>query len=298
MAGRIPFIAALSCVALAAAAVAAPAAKKVAPQDSPPNAQARQLIQNCDAHKFETTVHEVVDGQPQQSKVKLCGNEGQTDAEWIGTLKDAITKLNANKEMPAAVRDQIIAAIYAEVARLENSPAQSSGRTPALDGLAPLPGIGQPKAAAAAPLPAPRRVAPAPVQDEYAALPPLPTAPTAPTHVLGMAAGASLVPLPRPRISFDCYEPGGAQGPCTDFTRQTLLTVQAGEDLPADTSLRFVRDGDPKADVNLAQLKKGRSMRLTVPTDVCLHAVGGKLELQIVRSGQAVGSEGPFNLTC
>lgn len=301
MAGRISLIAALSCVAVAAAAVAAPPAKEAAPPSSPPNAQARQLIQSCDAHKFETTVHEVVDGEPQQSKVKMCGNEGQTDAEWIGTLKDAIAKLNANKEMPTAVRDQIIAAVYAEIARLENSPsspAQSSGGTPALDGLAPLPGIGQSKGAAPTPLPTSRRVASAPVQDDYAALPPLPTAPTAPTHVLGMAAGASLVPLPMPRVSFVCYEPGGAEGPCTDFTRQTLLTVRAGEDLPADTSLRFVRDGDPKADVNLAQLKKGRSMRLTVPTDVCLHAVGGKLELQIVRSGQEVGSEGPFNLTC
>jgi len=199
------------------------------------------------------------------------------------------------------VRDQIIAAVYAEIARLENSPSapqQSAGRTPALDGLAPLPGLGQSRPAATPPLPAPRRVATAPVQDDYAALPPLPTAPTAPTHVLGMAAGASLAPLPRPSISFICDAPGAAEGPCTDFTRQTLLTVRAGEDLPADTSLRFVRDGDPKADINLAQLKKGRSMQLTVPTDVCLHAVGGKLELQIVRSGQEVGSEGPFNLTC
>ena len=301
MAGRIGFIAAASCAALAAVAAAAPAPNKAAPGVSPPPAEAPKLIQSCDAHKFETTVHEVVDGQPQQSKVKLCGVEGQTDAQWIGTLKDAIAKLNANKEMPTAVRDQIIAAVYAEIARLENAPSpaqQSAARTPALDNLAPLPGLGQSKAAEAAPLPAPRKVAPAPVQDDYAALPPLPTAPTAPTRVLGIAAGPSLAPLPRPRISLNCYEPGGADGPCTDFTRQTLLTVRADEDLPADTSLRFVRDGDPKADIALAQLKKGKAMRLAVPADVCLHAVGGRLELQIVRSGQEVGSEGPYNLTC
>ena len=301
MAGRLRFIAVASCAALAAVAAAAPAPNTVTPGDSPPIAEPPKLIQNCDAHKFETIVHEVVDGQPQQSKVKLCGVEGQTDAQWIGTLKDAIAKLNANKEMPTAVRDQIIAAVYAEIARLENSPStaqQSAARTPALDNLAPLPGLGQSRAVEAAPLPAPRKVAPAPVQDEYAALPPLPTRPTAPTQVLGIAAGPSLAPLPRPRISLNCYEPGGSDGPCTDFTRQTLLTVRADEDLPADTSLRFVRDGDPKADIALAQLKKGKAIRLAVPTDVCLHAVGGRLELQIVRSGQEVGSEGPYNLTC
>ena len=285
MAGRIKFITVSSCLLLAAAA---PPPKKAAPQASAPEAQGQLAVQNCDAHKFETVV--------QQSRVKLCGNEGQTDAQWIGTLKDAIAKLNANKEMPVAMRDQIIAAIYAEIARLESSSATSQVGNLSFDGLAPLPG--QPKAGNATPLPAPRRVAPEPVQDQYAALPPLPDGPTAPTHVLGIAAGASLTPLPKPRISFDCYDPGGAEGPCTGFTRQTLVTVRAGEDLPADTSLRFVRDGDPKADVALAQLKKGKTMRLAVPTDVCLHAVGGKLELQIVRGGQEVGSEGPYNLSC
>lgn len=290
MAGRITFIALASCAALAAAAAAAPTPKKAAPQGSAPESQGQLAIQNCDAHKFETVV--------QQSKVKLCGNEGQTDAQWIGTLKDAVAKLNANKDMPAAMRDQIIAAIYGEIARLEGSPATSHAGDLRFDGLAPVPGIGQSKPTDSAPLPAPRRVAATPVQDDYAALPPLPTAPTAPTHVLGMAAGASLTPLPKPRMSFICYEPGAAEGPCTDFTRQTLLTVRADEDLPPDTSLRFVRDGDPQADVALAQLKKGKTIRLAVPTDVCRHAVGGRLELQIVRSGQEVGSEGPYNLTC
>jgi hypothetical protein len=300
--GRITLIATALCLGVAAAAAAAPLAKKGTPAGAAPDAQAQQLLQNCDAHKFETVVHEVVDGQPQQSKVKLCGQQGQTDAEWIGTLKDAITKLNANKQMPPPMRDQIIAALYAEIARLENSepaPPRQSAATPALDGLAPLPGLPQSGAARTASLPPPRQVASAaPTSDEYTALPPLPTAPPPPTHVLGLAAGASLAPLPRPRMSFDCYEPGEAEGPCTGFTRQTLLTVRADENLPPDTSLRFVRDGDPKADIDLAQLKKGKSVRLTVPTDVCRHAVGGRLELQIVRAGQEVGSEGPYNLNC
>jgi hypothetical protein len=104
--------------------------------------------------------------------------------------------------------------------------------------------------------------------------------------------------LPRPKMSFSCYNPGSAEGPCTGFTRYTLITVQAGEDLPPDTSLRFVRDGDPQADVELVQVKKGRSMRFAMPGDVCRHAVGGKLELRIVRAGQEVGTDGPYDLEC
>ena len=64
------------------------------------------------------------------------------------------------------------------------------------------------------------------------------------------------------------------------------------------TSLRFVRDGDPKAEIALARLKRGRSVQVTVPTDVCKHVVGGKLELRIVRSGEELNSTGPFNLNC
>ena len=106
-------------------------------------------------------------------------------------------------------------------------------------------------------------------------------------------------------MSLLCYTPGeGAEGPCTDFTRDTLLTVHADEDLPPGTSLRFVRNGDTQADVQLAQLKRGRSMRFAIPQEVCNHVTNGKLELRVVRSvaavptGQEVGSDGPYDLRC
>src|SRR3569833_2784841 len=93
-------------VVMVAALAAAPlwAAPKAAPKPVP------KLIQSCDAHKFETVVGE--------SKVTLCGVEGLSDAEWIDTLRDAIMMLDANKDMPAALRDQIVTAIMSEIARL------------------------------------------------------------------------------------------------------------------------------------------------------------------------------------
>ncbi len=304
--GRIFLAVAILAVGLrSASGLAAPPKKNAHPAPAGPDAKAQQLMQNCDAHKFETTVKEVVDGQPQQSKVKLCGKEGQTDADWIVTLKDAVDKLGANKEMAAEVRDQIVKALKTEISRLEFQGAKSAftPTTPAANGsgltdIPALPGI-EAKPTQTASVPPPRApVAAAPMRD-YAALPPLPSAPVAPPHVLAAGASTSVVFLPRPKMSFSCFTPGeGADGPCTGFTRDTLITVRAGEDLPASTALRFVRDGDPKADIELAQIKKGKSVQFAMPTDVCRHAVGGRLELKIVRAGQEVGTDGPYNLNC
>ena len=289
---------------IAASAVAALGANSARAQESaPPASDVRQLVENCDAHKFETVVTDEVDGKPHQSKVKLCGKEGQSDSQWIDTLKDAVEKLNANSEMRASMRDQIATALKTEIARLEMKSVQAFAANPtapksdALAGITALPPLPQPKPSQVALLPSPRAVPSVPKRD-YAALPPLPTKPVAPTRVLSGGAASLAAALPRPRMSFICYNPGEAEGPCTGFSRQTLLTVRAGEDLPANTSLRFVRDGDPQADVALAQLKKGKSVRMTVPADVCRHVVGGKLELRIVRAGQEVGSDGPDNLNC
>lgn len=301
MKGRIILVTTILAFGLGFAASAAPQ-KKEAPGASQPSLRAEQLMQNCDAHKFETFVKTVVDGQPAQSKVKLCGKEGQSDADWIGTLKDAVAKLSVNQEMPADERNQIITALNSEIARLEihgasTIAAPSASKTTLLDGISPLPPLPQPGRAEASAPPL-RETPPSVPRRDYAELPPLPSAPVAPTHVLVGGVSASMPLLPRPKMSFSCYTPGGAEGPCTDFTRYTLITVHAGEDLPADTSLRFVRDGDPRADIQLAQVRKGSAMRFAVPVDVCRHAVGGKLELRIVRAGQEVGTDGPYDLEC
>ena len=303
MTGRIIFMA--IGLSLAAAGVAAPKAKKAAPPPSAgaPSAEARKLMESCDAHKFETVVNDEVDGKPHQSRVKLCGKEGQSDSDWIETLKDAVAKLNANKDMPISMREQIEAALQTEIARLQMQSAQSFGVGPqadkgtALAGIQALPPLPQPKPSQAIALPPPRAVPTAPTR-EYAALPPLPTKPPAPTRVLPGGAASLAAVLPKPRMTLICNNPGQAEGPCTDFTRETTIIVRAGEDLPANTSLRFVRDGERQADVELAQLKKGKSMRLAFPSDVCRHVAGGRLELRIVRSGQEVGSDGPYNLNC
>lgn len=288
-----PSLFAFALGAAAAAASAQPSAEK-------PAAEAQKLVEDCSAHRFETTIKGMRKGKPHESKVKLCGTPGQTDAEWIGTLKDAIAKVTVNPALPPSAKQQIITAVKAEILRLGGVPAAAAA--PAL--------INAP------PLPAPRR-APSAAAPQYSALPAFPPpvaakpvpAPGGTNTAPGAAAlapAAYVPPLPRPRLTLTCFSDGdiAGNGPCFRFDRHTRITVRAGEPLK-DTLLRFVRDGEERADYPLPPLTRGRSASFTLPREVCARAVGGNLSIRIVRGpagkphlAQVVGTEGPYNLTC
>lgn len=284
------FMAPLALALVAGLAEAQP--KEPAPADAP-SAEMQKLLQNCDARKFETVIDVTVEGKPRKSKVKLCGTAGQSDADWIKTLKEAVDKTAANQKMPQAMRDRIITALNGEIARL-------TGLQPKAGAAASAPPAPKPA------LPPPRQARQDTLARDYGSLPPLPATAPPPTRVLA-SAGVNVPMLSRPRLSMTCFAPGdlAGDGPCTGFERDTLLIVKAGENLPPGTSLRFVRNGDRQADVELAQLKRGKSMRVALPREVCRGVVGGRLEIRIVRSvpavgpkGQEVGKEGPYNLRC
>src|SRR5207253_4111165 len=134
------------------------AAQSPAAEETPSPAEAAALIASCNARKFETTIHVTVAGKPKSSLVKLCGTVGQTDAEWRRTLTDAAAKVAANPRMSPDAKQQIIAALNLEIAKL-----------PLVTSIALPPA----RPAASAPTPPPVR---APLADtpEYSTLPPLP----------------------------------------------------------------------------------------------------------------------------
>jgi hypothetical protein len=287
----------------------APAAAQDPPQSAAdpsgaPSAKMESLLQNCDAHKFETTVESTVDGNPHRSKVKMCGKEGQSDADWIGTLKDAIAKLEANTEMPESTRNQIITAIKAEIARLEGG-ASASAQTSAL--------------------PAGRSVGSTEsLSNDYSVLPPLKISPPPPPQVLVPTTESTVAaiesaknaapsattqtpapvspapPLPaKPRLAFSCISPefpGG--GPCVTISRDTLLSVKAAEALGPGVSLRFVRQGDSKAELALGSMRKGQSLRFAIPQPVCSGVVSSEVVIAVVQAGRVVDRQGPSLLRC
>lgn len=293
-----------SIIAATAFALGLCAAEAVA-TPAPDQQSVTQLMENCDAHKFETIVESTVDGQPHQSKVRLCGKEGQSDSEWIGTLEDAIAKLNANTDMPVAIRSQIVTAINAEIARLK---AGQAARAPS-------------ETAIAMPPPRPRPPTVDPLSQDYPSLPPLPSAPPPPPRVLGPGGALSAVasasgtgrrserlakppmPLavgPAPKLILSCYAPGdiGGDAPCTGFDRETTLTIRAGENIPQGISILFLRNGEQRASVELAQMQRGKSLTVPLPREVCQGVSDGSLELQLVQGGALLKSEGPYSLRC
>jgi hypothetical protein len=287
--GRLGYFGTMKLLPSLLIALAAPAVgQETAPAES---------LQDCSAHKFETVVERIVDGEPQQSRVKLCGKTGQSDADWIGTLEDAIAKLRANDEMPAETRSKIIAALHAEIARLMNPSAAS-----ATTGAPPL----TPRAA-----PRPRDF-----RDDYTKLPALPppvtSVPVAPPPVVTgqaptagatpvAAAPASVTPAATaPSLDFICYVPGDMAGPapCLDFQRDTLITIRAKSDVPAGTQLHFARNGDDRAKIEIGPLKRGRSVRVPFPIAVCAGVGDGRLTIAVWNGARPARTEGPFPLRC
>lgn len=296
---RISTIPLALCAAAMTAAAPAPAASQTEP---PPKLQ--QLMQSCDAHKFETTVDTTENGQPHKSRVKLCGVEGQSDSDWIGTLKDAIAKLDANKDMDPAVRKQIVTAINGEIARIEAK--LPAGDTATAFNLAPA---ADNKTNQGLPPGRPIESAEPPLSNDYATLPSIPTRPPPPPRVLApaaaMSAAASLHPVPlhlgpAPKLSYQCYSPGdvGGAAPCTEFDRETLLTINAASDVARGVALQFIRNGDQRAQVDLAGLERGKSLQIVLPKAVCEGFGDGRLDLKIVEQGAEVKTDGPYSLRC
>lgn len=274
------------------AVLALPAA--AAAQDPAP-APASDAIQDCSAHKFETFVERVVDGEPRKSRVLLCGKAGQTDADWLVTLEDAIVKVRDNAEMAADARDKIIAAISAEIIRLKEPAATAS--------------------VMAAPVLTPR-AAPRPrdLRDDYASLPSMPPPPppqavaSSPATVGGVPPGAPVrarpveiaTPLIAPSLAFDCYVAGDLTGPapCIEFQRDTMITVRAESDVPAGIELHFERNGSDRAKVAIGPIKSGRTKRLPLPSAVCQGFGDGRLAIAVWNGARPARTEGPFPLRC
>lgn len=263
--------------------MAAPPASQSATADDPPSAE-KSLVQNCDAHRFETTIQQMVDGKPKLSKVRMCGTEGQSDADWLRTLKDAVKKTQAS-EMPPGVKQQIVAAVNAEIERLS---------TPALN----LPAGGD---ISKLPKMATTNITPQlPLTREYGALPPLPTSSNVPPpNVLGRGGV-----VPEARVTLRCALAGDEDRPtaCDTIDKDTLLVLRADDSFPAGLDLRFVRHGDEKAEVSVPALRPGQTAILRVPAGVCTGVVRSTLDIQALGanspSGTPAGSVGEYDLRC
>jgi hypothetical protein len=263
--------------------------------DAPPE-QVEKLLQDCGTHRFETAVDYMSDGKPRQTKVKLCGTKGQSDADWVRTLKDAAAKLKANPAMAPEMKTQIIAAINGEIAKLDGNSGLGAMALIRAPGIAPQP---QPQL----PVP-PRAVETRSIEQDYASLPPLPA-----PKPIAVSAGVigSLASLPAPRMTIRCSttdDPLDLDS-CRTLRANSLLTIRADEVLSQGTSLRFSRRGDDRGQVQLAQMRPGQSVRVAVPHKLCDGVVRSSVAIEVMRAppgksgaSQLVDSLGPYDLRC
>jgi hypothetical protein len=269
------------------ALLAAAAANGAAPKKSAATPDVATIAKtlDCSKHRFEATIHlSGPDGKTADKTVRMCGAKGESDAQWVATLKDAVKKTAANPQMPQAAKEQIIAAVNAEVARLS------------------MPSLNLPQGTDIAKLPKPlSRVAPdEPLSREYSALPPLPTTSTlAPPHLLGPTGGIADVA----HLTLRCAVVGDEDRPdsCGTIDKDTVLVVRADEAYPKGVAVRFVRRGDNRATVELPAMNAGETRIVRLPAAVCTGVVRSTLEIDALAnasSGAAPGRIGEYDLRC
>ena len=250
----------------------APPATVIDPDVNPQDFDlARRKVVDCEGEKFVFAWG----AGAKPTKVTLCSKKNATRDELVQMLDDAATKLEQSN-IPEDRRFAIVQQIRAKISELKGASASASA-------------------------PAATREPPAAVARVPAA-PPKVTPPTTVAPVVSQAPARAAAPVlaAKPRLALECMTPGEflGGGPCVTLTRDTILTVKSGEALPGGLSLRFVRGGQTRAEVALSQMRKGQSVRLTIPRQLCSGVVESEAEIRIARGASVVDTVGPYLLRC
>ncbi|MEO6535110.1 MAG: hypothetical protein ABIN72_04365 [Sphingomicrobium sp.] len=260
-------------------------------------ADTRQTLQDCNAHKFDTVVTAEVKGAMQSKLVRLCGQVGQSDSQWVKTLEDSIAKLAANASIAKPMREAMVTSLKVEVVRLRGSVGAARETASAPAG---VPKIGEFTLK-------PRAVQPTKSAEGlsvYNGLPPLPDAKVAAAKEA--AAYVAPPPITRPNLDFQCLSSGAiGPGPCDELDRHGFIIVRAKDGVGAGVDLHFVLNGEDRGDIALSGARKGQRLNLTLPVQVCRGTAGGKLEMRVMVTPaggkfapQRAETIGPLALRC
>ena len=77
------------------------------------------LVADCgQGRKFESSASTGGDKNKRVSKMVICSDPGESDAEWRKTLSKALADVEGNTDMPAAGKAKIIADLRSEIAKI------------------------------------------------------------------------------------------------------------------------------------------------------------------------------------
>lgn len=226
--------------------------------------EAARIVADCSARKFESSIEIDKDGQKRLTKFKLCAAKDSDDAAWVRTLQDAKAKIAGHPDISAESKASIARQLDVEIAKYPEA------------------------------TPPPVEVATA-VPPPAAATPPPATVTTVTPAPTVAKLGAA-----KPRLTIRCLEPGesGAGSSCGSLDRATRLQVSADADLGSGASLRFLRRGDRRGEVALAQMRQGELFRTKLPPELCAGVASSQVQIQVVTSNQIVETFGPYKLRC
>ena len=82
------------------------------------NTEHDQMIADCGkGRKFESSSNTGDEKNKNISKMVICSDPGETDADWAKTLSKALADVEGNKDMPAGAKAQIVADLKSEIAK-------------------------------------------------------------------------------------------------------------------------------------------------------------------------------------
>lgn len=246
-----------------------------------------QLVDTCGGHKFESLV-EIDPATHRMTRIKLCAKPGASDGDWVKTLKSAIVQIE-QRNMPPQARDKVIAELEAEVARfakpITGGPIYGSTAAPLTLGKGMFADKGKEPE----------------VPFETSKLPPIVPL-KAKVGAAGKAGGPVVPPVKPIRASIRCLERGetGKGGTCDFFDKNSVLMITAIGGLEKGGTVRFLRRGEERGDVDLGATATGQARRVPLPSDICRGLSYSKVEVLILALGETrVGARfGPYGLRC
>ena len=92
---------------------------KIVHADGKKHISKSEFVADCGkGRKFESSSTTGDDKNKNVSKMVICSDPGESDEAWAKTLKDALARVEANNDMPAAGKAQIVADLRSEIAKL------------------------------------------------------------------------------------------------------------------------------------------------------------------------------------
>ncbi|WP_309662892.1 hypothetical protein [Sphingomonas sp.] len=241
--------------------------------------QANTLRSQCGDRRFEASAEGLIDGEMKRRTMTLCAAPGDSNAQWISKLANAVLWVKAQPGLSDPVKAKLVADLQGEIGQLETvapARARSSGALSAADAL-------------------------------VSTVPPMPL--PLPISTMSGATMLALAPplVARPPLSIRCLVLGerGGGTTCGRLTPDTVFAVHADGNLASPVTLRFMRRGELRAESSVAALRQGQMLRLKLPSQVCVGVAHSSVEIEVMASQLGSGKVsrladkiGPFNLHC